>query len=122
MLKPQHDDPAAGRNPLFAFDFSDLSLTVVLDGRSGHTVMVSFVAVAGVPLTFSMDGDTAHAFWMGDLNVVTAMTLGRIRLRRSLLQALSIAPRMPALHADTVPCGRLRTDLSACGGFVSVHP
>ena len=91
-------NPLTQRRLALAFDIRDPALMVLVDGRSGDTVQVSFGPDAAAPLTFSMDGETAHAFWMGDLNVVAAMTTGRIRFQGSLLQALSIAPMMPVLQ------------------------
>ncbi len=101
----EDDSPEAGlltRSGLaVAFVYSRPELTVLVDGRQ-REVQVSFGAaaaqVSSAPLIFSMDGPTAHAFWLGELNVVTAMTLGRIRLQGSPLSALKIAPMMPRLQ------------------------
>ena len=111
-------NPLTQRRLALSFDFRDPALAVLVDGRSGHTVQVSFGPVAAAPLTFSMDGETAHAFWMGELNVVAAMTTGRIRFQGALLQALSIAPMMPVLQrryralwqAQTPASGRSQTE------------
>ena len=83
-----------------AFVFSDPDVRVLVDGRAGSgAVQITFGRPEqDAPLTFSMNGKTAHPFWMGELNVVTEMALGRIQLQGSLLTALKIAPMMPVLQ------------------------
>ena len=83
-----------------AFVFTDPDVRVLVDGRAGNgAVRVTFGdAAQEAPVTFRMNGNTAHPFWMGELNVVTEMALGRIRLQGPLLTALKISPMMPALQ------------------------
>ena len=80
--------------------FTDPDVRVLVDGRAGTgAVRVTFGDAAQVAnVTFSMNGKTAHPFWMGELNVVTEMALGRIQLQGPLLTALKISPMMPALQ------------------------
>ncbi len=94
------------------FTFSDPDLLVLLDGRppvsgqsgpgSADEVRVLFgpeVAAAPPPdLRFSMNGETAHPFWTGELNMVAAMVGGRLSIHGPLLRALTIAPMMPAMQ------------------------
>ena len=97
----QPDGDLLSRQKLaLAFVFTAPDLSVSIDGRSGAGSVVSFgQATQATDLTFSMSGQTAHPFWTGDLNVVTALGLGQIRLQGSLLNALKIAPMMPAMQA-----------------------
>ncbi len=83
-----------------AFLFTDPDVRVLVDGRnSGRAVQVTFGdAAPQATVTFRMNGKTAHPFWMGELNVVTEMALGRIQLQGPLLTALKISPMMPALQ------------------------
>ena len=83
-----------------AFVFTDPDVRVLVDGRGGTgAVQVTFGdAVQPAPVTFRMNGKTAHPFWMGELNVVTEMALGRIQLQGPLLTALKISPMMSALQ------------------------
>ena len=85
-----------------AFVFTDPDVRVLVDGRAGTgAVQVTFGdAVQPAPVTFRMNGKTAHPFWMGELNVVTEMALGRIQLQGPLLTALKISPMMSALQQN----------------------
>ncbi|WP_424952694.1 hypothetical protein [Deinococcus sp.] len=88
------------------FSFLDPALEVLLDGRPGAATAdqpaVLFGAAArqapAADLRFSMNGEVAHRFWTGDLNMVKAMTLGQLRLEGSPIRALSIAGMMPAMQ------------------------
>lgn len=83
-----------------AFVFTDPDVRVLVDGRAGSgAVQVTFGDdTQQATVTFRMDGKTAHSFWMGKLNVVTEMALGRIQLQGPLLTALKISPMMPVLQ------------------------
>ena len=83
-----------------AFVFTDPDVRVLVDGRAGSgAVQVTFgEAAPQASVTFHMNGKTAHPFWMGELNVVTEVALGRIQLQGPLLTALKISPMMPALQ------------------------
>ncbi len=110
LLTQVYSAPQTGENLLtrhrlaVAFVFSAPELMATVDGRSGEQVVVSFgtgLPQPGLPppdLTFSMNGQTAHAFWSGTLNLMTAMGLGQLKLQGSLIDALKIAPMMAALQ------------------------
>lgn len=110
LLAQIYSAPQTGENLLtrhrlaVAFVFSGPELTATVDGRSGEQVVVSFgtglppTALPPPDLTFSMNGQTAHAFWSGTLNLMTAMGLGQLKLQGSLIDALKIAPMMAALQ------------------------
>jgi hypothetical protein len=87
-----------------AFVFTGPDVAVLLDGRGGQEVKVEFAEPGPVPtaaapdLMFRMSGETAHPFWTGELNVMTALGLGKIQLQGSLISALKIAPSMPLMQ------------------------
>lgn len=89
------------------FGFHDPQLAVIIDGR-GEAVSVQFGATleelsagqAAPDISFLMDGETAHAFWLGELNVMLGLTRGVIRAQGSLIRALSVAPMLPHLQAS----------------------
>ena len=99
------DNPLVQRRLAVAYLFRNPDLTVLVDGRSGEGVQVSFgvpldsAVLSSAPLSFSMSGETIHAFWLGELNMVAALTSGRLRMSGPLLQALAIAPLLPPLQA-----------------------
>ncbi|BDP42800.1 hypothetical protein DAETH_27690 [Deinococcus aetherius] len=84
-----------------AFVISDPDLHARVDGRDGQTVQVTFgPEAASLPadLTFRMAGDAAHPFWLGELNPMTAMTQGRLRIGGSLIRAIALSPTLPHLQ------------------------
>ncbi|MDV6376084.1 SCP2 sterol-binding domain-containing protein [Deinococcus arenicola] len=73
-----------------------------VDGRNGQTATLSRGDVArqqNSDLTFAMSGETAHAFWRGDLNTVAAMTAGKLKITGPLLRALALAPGLAKVQA-----------------------
>ncbi len=105
LLEQIYTAPQTGENLLtrhrlaVGFVFSGPDLTATVDGRSGQEVVVSFGEDLPPPdLSFSMNGQTAHAFWSGSLNLMTAMGLGHLKLQGSVIDALKIAPMMAALQ------------------------
>lgn len=52
-----------------------------------------------VDVTFTSSLEAAHDFWMGRLNVPTALALGTVRVRGSLEKALALTDVLSELHA-----------------------
>lgn len=77
-----------------AFEITQPDLRARVDGRGGREAHVTFgpEAAESADLTFRMSGDTAHAFWQGELNPVAAMTAGRLKVEGNLIRALALAP------------------------------
>lgn len=104
LLARIYSAPQTGENLLtrhrlaVGFVFSGPDLTAAVDGRSGEVVVSFGEGLTPPDLTFSMNGQTAHAFWSGTLNLMTAMGLGHLKLQGSLIDALKIAPMMAALQ------------------------
>ncbi|GGM18882.1 hypothetical protein [Deinococcus aerophilus] len=96
-------DPGPVRERLaLAFAFHDPDAWVCVDGRDGAQAQVSrgeTARRAGNDLTFRMSGQTAHAFWRGDLNVVAALTGGQLCMEGPLLRALALAPGLARIQA-----------------------
>lgn len=93
--------PVQGRLALtFAIHAPDAWLRV--DGRDGHAASLSrgqSARDASSDLTFAMSGETAHAFWRGELNPVAAITAGKLKLSGPLLRALALAPGLAKVQA-----------------------
>ncbi|WP_034416041.1 SCP2 sterol-binding domain-containing protein [Deinococcus marmoris] len=73
-----------------------------VDGRDGQTAALSrgqAAREAESDLTFAMSGETAHAFWRGDLNAVAAITAGKLKISGPLLRALALAPGLAKVQA-----------------------
>ena len=76
---------------------------VRVDGRDGQAAHLSSGDAARGPdsdLVFELgSGETAHAFWRGELGPVEAVRSGKLRLRGPLLQALALAPGLKKVQA-----------------------
>ncbi|WP_216321397.1 hypothetical protein [Deinococcus aestuarii] len=104
VLRQGYAAPEAGlilrQRLAVAFVLTAPELRARVDGRDGQEAHVTFGEEAAGPadLTFQMDGSAAHAFWMGELNPVAAMSSGRMRIGGGLLRALALAPGLPHLQ------------------------
>lgn len=74
---------------------------VLVDGRSGQSVVTSGPAAqdGDAELTFTVDAAHAPAFWRGELNPVKAMQAGLLSIRGPLLRALALAPGLKLVQA-----------------------
>lgn len=101
FLKAADPGPAQGRLAL-TFAFHDPSACLRVDGRDGQAARLSrgqAARDAGSDLTFAMSGETAHAFWRGELNPVAAITTGKLKLGGPPLRALALAPGLARVQA-----------------------
>ncbi|WP_052326656.1 hypothetical protein [Deinococcus peraridilitoris] len=76
-----------------AFVHHEPELTLVLSGR-GSSVEVNWELPPTPPdLIFELPtAEIAHRFWLGELNVMAAITSGQIRMRGNLLKAIALLP------------------------------
>ena len=73
---------------------------MTVDGRSGQAEVSTGAANAPTAdLTFHLAGANIDRFWRGDLNAMTALAAGQLRIEGSLITALSLAPVLPSLQA-----------------------
>ena len=88
------------RRLVVAFAFQDPELFLTVDGRSGQAVVSAGTADVPAPdLTFHLAGENIDRFWRGELNAITALTAGQLRIDGSLITALTLAPALPGLQA-----------------------
>ncbi|WP_181391969.1 SCP2 sterol-binding domain-containing protein [Deinococcus irradiatisoli] len=97
------DEPQAAvlgtRRLTLAFAFSEPELHLTVDGRSGQAVVRVGADAPAPDLTFYLAGENIDRFWRGDLNPLTALAAGQLRIEGPLLTALALAPALPALQA-----------------------
>lgn len=101
FLKTADSSPVQQRLAL-TFAIHGPSAWLRVDGRGGQTATLSRGEIASredSDLTFAMSGETAHAFWRGNLNAVAAMTAGKLRITGPLLRALALAPGLKKVQA-----------------------
>lgn len=101
FLKAADPGPAQQRLAL-TFAIHEPSACLRVDGRGGSPATLSrgqAARTAESDLTFTMSGETAHAFWRGDLNAVAAITAGKLRVSGPLLRALALAPGLAKVQA-----------------------
>ena len=101
FLQAADPGPAQQRLALtFAFHAPEAWLRV--DGRGGQNAELSrgqAARTADSDLTFAMSGESAHAFWRGELNPVAALTAGHLQIRGPVLRALVLAPGLARVQA-----------------------
>lgn len=96
------DPGPAVRRAALKFVLSGPDACVHVDGRAGDPARIRTGETAraqSADLTFSLSGETAHAFWSGQLGPVAAMTAGQLRLEGPLLLALALAPGLKRIQA-----------------------
>jgi hypothetical protein len=101
FLRAADPGPVQGRQAL-TFIIHDPGACLRLDGRDGRTAHLSrgqTAREASSDLTFTMSGQTAHAFWSGELNPVAAITAGQLKLTGPPLRALGLAPGLARVQA-----------------------
>lgn len=82
----------------FEFDNPDARLTWVPD--PGQAVPFHVEAGAGAPglLTFRQNGDTAHRFWLGYLDLQQALARQQVRASGPLSRAMKLIPHLDAIY------------------------
>ncbi|WP_420595766.1 SCP2 sterol-binding domain-containing protein [Deinococcus sp.] len=97
------NDPQAAvlgqRRLVVAFAFQNPELRLIVDGRSGRAVVTTGVIGSAPDLVFHLAGEHIDRFWRGELNAMTAMAAGHLRIEGSLITALTLAPALPGLQA-----------------------
>ena len=51
-------------------------------------------------LTFEQDADTAHRFWLGEIDLQDALARQQIRARGPLARAMKLIPQLDPVYAD----------------------
>ena len=92
-------DVLGQRRLVLAFVFQNPELRLVIDGRSGQAVVETEAPFPPADLTFHLAGENIDKFWRGELNAMTAMASGDLKIEGSLITALTLAPALGGLQA-----------------------
>jgi SCP-2 sterol transfer family len=75
------------------YEFRDPDSTITVRLQENQPGDVDFGDSAMDPdVTMSMDADTAHRFWLGEVNVTVAMARGQIKAKGPVAKILKLVP------------------------------
>jgi hypothetical protein len=75
------------------YEYSDPDSVVTVRLKAGEPARVDFGDSDLEPeVTMSMDADTAHRFWLGEVNVTVALARGQMRANGPVAKVLKLVP------------------------------
>ena len=92
------DDPELGpkfrkANTILRYEYSEPEATITLRLQDDQPGDVDFGESAMKPeVTMAMAADTAHAFWLGEVNVTVALARGQITANGPVAKNLKLVP------------------------------
>ena len=98
------------------YEYRNPESTITVRLQEGQPGDVDFGETEMVPeVTMSMEADTAHRFWLGQINVTVALARGQIKARGPVAKILKLVPLVkpvqPRYESQLEAAGR--SDLSA---------
>ncbi len=80
-------------NTIVQYAYSDPESTITVRLQDGHTGDVDFGETEMEPeVTMRMAADTAHRFWLGQINVTVALARGEIKAEGPVAKILKLVP------------------------------
>jgi putative sterol carrier protein len=80
-------------NTIVRYDYRDPESAITVRLQEGQPGDVDFGASEMEPeVTMTMEADTAHRFWLGDVNVTVALARGQIKASGPVSKILKLAP------------------------------
>jgi putative sterol carrier protein len=80
-------------NTIVQYDYRDPNSTITVRLQEGQPGDVDFGETEMEPeVTMSMEADTAHRFWLGEVNVTVALARGQIKARGPVAKILKLVP------------------------------
>lgn len=80
-------------NTILQYAYSDPESVITLRLKEGEDSQVDFGETDLVPeVVMSMDADTAHRFWLGQVNVTVALARGQIKAKGPVAKILKLVP------------------------------
>jgi SCP-2 sterol transfer family protein len=92
------EDPELGpkfrkANTILRYEYTDPEAAITLRLKDGEPADVDFGESDMEPeVTMSMAADTAHAFWLGQVNVTVALARGQITAHGPVAKILKLVP------------------------------
>jgi putative sterol carrier protein len=80
-------------NTIVQYDYREPDSTITVRLQEGQPGDVDFGDTDMEPeVTMSMEADTAHKFWLGEVNVTVALARGQIKARGPVAKILKLVP------------------------------
>lgn len=80
-------------NTIVCYDYSDPDSKITVRLQEGQPGDVDFGESEMEPeVTMTMDADTAHQFWLGEVNVTVALARGEIKAKGPVAKILKLVP------------------------------
>ena len=80
-------------NAIVRYEFRNPDSTITTRLQEGQSGDVDFGESAMEPdVTMSMEADTAHKFWLGQVNVTVALARGQIKAKGPVAKILKLVP------------------------------
>ena len=80
-------------NTIVQYDYREPDSTITVRLQEGQPGDVDFGETEMEPeVTMSMEADTAHRFWLGEVNVTVALARGQIKARGPVAKILKLVP------------------------------
>ena len=92
-----HDDELAPKfqqaNTIVQYDYRDPDSKITVRMKQGEPPDVDFGETEMEPdVVMSMEADTAHRFWLGQVNVTVALARGQIKAKGPVAKILKLVP------------------------------
>jgi hypothetical protein len=80
-------------NTIVRYEYTDPDAVITVRLQEGQPGDVDFGESQMEPeVTMSMEADTAHEFWLGDVNVTVALARGQIKAQGPVAKILKLVP------------------------------
>jgi putative sterol carrier protein len=80
-------------NTIVRYQYSEPDSAITVRLQEGQPGEVDFGESAMEPeVTMTMDADTAHKFWLGEVNVTVALARGQIKAKGPVAKILKLVP------------------------------
>jgi putative sterol carrier protein len=80
-------------NTIVQYDYREPESTITVRLQEGQPGDVDFGETEMEPeVTMSMEADTAHRFWLGEVNVTVALARGQIKAKGPVAKILKLVP------------------------------
>lgn len=118
-VHPEMGPKVAAGKVIIRFEYSDPDSALTIDARNEPAPGASFRVLheetdVKPDVTMQMKADIAHQFWLGQVNITTALARGQMRVKGPLQQIMKLIPVIkPAFdiykeHLDTLGLGHLK--------------
>ena len=106
-------------NTIVRYEYTDPDAAITMKMLDGEPAEVEFGETDLEPeVTMSMEADTAHRFWLGEVNVTVALARGQIKASGPVAKILKLVP----LAKPFFPRYRAQLEAQGRGDLATVEP